>query len=68
MDNNVVEIEGKAKLICGTIYILLGFIAMCLNLIQEKNVVSVRTLARRLGLIRPSTFYFTNDGEDEEDN
>ena len=60
--------EGNAKLISGVIYILLGLaiIAMCLNLMHEKIVVSVRTLARRLGLLRPSTFYFTDDVDDED--
>ena len=60
--------EGNAKLICGVIYILLGLaiIAMCLNLMHEKIVVSVRTLARRLGLLRPSTFYFTDEVDDED--
>ena len=60
--------EGNAKLISGVIYILLGLaiIAMCLNLMHEKIVVSVRTLARRLGLLRPSTFYFTDDVDDDD--
>ena len=67
--NSEDESMGNAKLISGTVYILLGLaiIAMCLNLMHEKIVVSVRTLAKRLGLIRPSTFYFTNEGEDQDD-
>ena len=70
VDKDEDEMMGKAKLISGTIYILLGLaiIAMCLNLMHEKIVVSLRTLAKRLGLIRPTTFYFTNDEEDEDDN
>lgn len=69
VDPDVDETEGNAKLICGTIYILLGLaiIAMCLNLMHEKIVVSVRTMARRLGLIRPSTFYFNSDEDEEVD-
>ena len=52
------EKEGRAKLILGTVYILLGMalLAMCLNLMQEKIVVQVRTVARRLGLLRPTRF------------
>ena len=63
-----IKTEGNAKLISGVIYILLGLaiIAMCLNLMHEKIVVSVRTLARRLGLLRPSTFYFTDDADDDD--
>ncbi len=48
--------ESRAKIIIGTIYILLGMaiLAMCLNLMQEKLVQQVRTFARRIGLLRPA--------------
>ncbi len=48
--------ESRAKIIIGTIYILLGMalLAMCLNLMQEKFVQEVRTFARRVGLLRPA--------------
>ncbi|CAB4063370.1 KCNK18 [Lepeophtheirus salmonis] len=50
------EAEGKAKLVLGAIYILLGMalIAMCFNLMQEKIIMQLRTIARRLGLLRPT--------------
>ena len=50
--------ESKAKLVIGTIYILLGMaiLAMCFNLMQEKIVVQIRKAARRLGLIRPTRY------------
>ena len=50
--------EARAKLILGTVYILLGMalVAMCLNLMQEKVIVQIRTFARRIGLIRPARF------------
>ena len=52
------EDEARAKIVIGTIYILLGMaiVAMCLNLMQEKLVQQVRTFARRIGLIRPVRF------------
>ena len=66
--NSEHESTGTAKLICGAVYILpgLAIIAMCLNLMHEKIVVSVQTLPKRLGLIRPSPFYFTNEEEDQD--
>jgi uncharacterized membrane protein len=50
--------EAKAKQIICSVYILLGMaiVAMCLNLMQEKIVSRVRTLARRAGLIRSSKY------------
>lgn len=59
--------EARAKLVLGTIYILLGMaiIAMCLNLMQEKVVLNVRNVARRLGLIRAaSTFEYGEYGDE----
>ena len=58
--------EAKAKLVFGTVYILLGMaiIAMCLNLMQEKIIVNVRKIARRLGLIRASTIYYDPDQDE----
>ena len=55
VDDSVDKIEARAKLIIGTVYILLGMalVAMCFNLMQEKIVQQIRTLARRIGLIRP---------------
>ena len=59
--------EANAKLVLGTIYLLLGLgiISMCFNLMQEKIIsqvlllsrsniepLQVRLLARSLGLIR----------------
>ena len=51
-------VESRAKLIIGTVYILLGMalVAMCFNLMQEKLVQQVRTLARRMGLLRPTRY------------
>jgi hypothetical protein len=56
-DESDVEMA-NAKLVIGTIYILLGMaiLGMCLNLMQEKIVLQVRTAARRLGLLRPARF------------
>jgi len=53
---DVDEDEARAKMILGTVYILLGMalLAMCLNLMQEKAVERVRNFARSLGLIRPA--------------
>ena len=58
------EAESRAKLIIGTVYILLGMalVAMCFNLMQEKLVQQVRTLARRVGLLRPARY---NDDDDD---
>ena len=45
-----------AKLVIGTVYILFGMaiLGMCMNLMQEQIVVQVRSMLRRLGLIRPT--------------
>eukprot|EP00095_Tigriopus_kingsejongensis_P003237 maker-scaffold547_size140190-snap-gene-0.31 protein:Tk03237 transcript:maker-scaffold547_size140190-snap-gene-0.31-mRNA-1 annotation:"potassium channel subfamily k member 18-like" len=58
VDDKVDKIEARAKLIIGTVYILLGMalLAMCLNLMQEKIVQQVRTVARKIGLIRPARY------------
>merc|ERR1719411_1269046 len=52
--DNVTEQEANAKLVLGTIYLLLGLgiISMCFNLMQENIISQVRLLARSLGLIR----------------
>jgi len=54
VSENMSEKEANAKLVLGTIYILLGMgiIAMCVNLMQEKIITQVRLLVRTLGLIR----------------
>jgi hypothetical protein len=46
--------ESKAKLVIGTVYILLGMaiLAMCFNLMQEKIVVQVENLVQVVWLKR----------------
>ncbi|TRY70238.1 hypothetical protein TCAL_12832 [Tigriopus californicus] len=58
VDESEDKTEARAKLIIGTVYILLGMalLAMCLNLMQEKIVQQVRDVARKVGLIRPTRF------------
>ena len=57
-ENSAAAVEANAKLILGTIYILLGMaiVAMCFNLMQEKIVAEIRAAARRVGLIRPARY------------
>ena len=46
--DNMTEQEANAKLVLGSVYILLGMgiIAMCVNLMQEKIFTQARQLAR----------------------
>ena len=46
--------EPNAQLILGTVYILLGMaiIAMCFNLMQQKVVQGVRSMGRKIGIIK----------------
>ena len=46
--DNMTEQEANAKLVLGSVYILLGMgiIAMCVNLMQEKILTQARQLAR----------------------
>ena len=45
--DNMTEQEANAKLVLGSVYILLGMgiIAMCVNLMQEKILTQARQLA-----------------------
>ena len=53
VSDSVTEQEANAKLVLGTVYLLLGMavMSMCINLVQEEIVAQVRLLARSLGLI-----------------
>ena len=46
--DSMTEQEANAKLVLGSVYILLGMgiIAMCVNLMQEKILTQARQLAR----------------------
>jgi hypothetical protein len=54
ISDGVSEQEANAKIVLGTVYLLLGMavMSMCINLVQEEMVTQVRVLARALGLIR----------------
>ena len=52
------DVETRAKLVMGNVYILLGMsiVSMSLNLMWEKIVQNIRTAMRRIGLMRPARY------------
>ena len=57
-DASMEDVETRAKLVMGNVYILLGMsiVSMSLNLMWEKIVQNIRTAMRRIGLMRPARY------------
>ena len=57
-DSSMEDVETRAKLVMGNVYILLGMsiVSMSLNLMWEKIVQNIRTAMRRIGLMRPARY------------